>query len=422
MLSVEQNERVTRVGRGTPMGELLRRYWFPVGTAQEMKASPTKAVQILGERLTLFRDRKGRLGLIAQRCAHRSVDLRHGIPEEEGLRCPYHGWMYDTTGQCIEQPAESPTSTFASRVKLTSYPVEELGGLIFAYLGPEPVPLLPRWSLFVLPNVFRMIGSTIVRANWLQCQENSVDTVHTEHVHGRWGGYVLDRLGITDERRWQDNGRIRRHHVDFRFEPFEYGIMKYRLLEGEDPATSQGWSHGHPMVFPNVVHIGRKGEQEFQIRVPLDDETTWHLVYHVYDPGPDVAVPVQDPVPVFDVPVSELPEYILQQDFAVWEAQGPIANRSVEKLGESDRGLIMMRRMFEEQMRIVEDGGDPINVFREPHESLPLEIEGYGDLSDYRPGDAIYGNTGTLSGDVIRQVDALMTKAREAALARRGSS
>ena len=418
MLSIEQNERLTHVGPGTPGGELLRRYWHPVATAKDLQDNPTKAVTILGEYLTLFKDLKGRIGLITAACAHRNVDLRLGFPEEEGLRCPYHGWMYDTTGQCIEMPAENPEHNFAKRVKLGSYPAEELGGLIFAYLGPTPAPQLPRWHLFVAPNSFRMIGSTMVKANWLQCQENSVDTVHLEWDHGAWGLYSLGRRGVTDPRRWKGFQRAFRHHTKIAFEHFEHGILKYRLQEGEDEATAAGWHHGHPLVFPNMVSIGRKGEQEFQIRVPIDDETTWHIVYHIYQPGPDVRVPEQDPVPVFDVPNSDLPEWTLPQDIAVWTAQGPIMNRNNEKLAETDKGLIMMRKLLDDQIKIVEDGGEPMNVFREPHDSIDLEIEDYGDMGTYEPGDALYGNTGDLSGDVVKQVDAMFTEAREIALAR----
>jgi 5,5'-dehydrodivanillate O-demethylase len=184
MLSAATNQKLTRVGPGTPGGDLMRRYWFPIATSADVMEPTAKAVRILGEDLTLFRDKSGRLGLITQRCPHRRVNLRLGIPEEEGLRCLYHGWMFDTSGQCVEMPAESPESTFAARIKVDAYPVEELGGLIFGYLGPQPAPELPRWSLFVADNVFRMIGSTMLDCNWLQCQENSIDQTHLEWDHG----------------------------------------------------------------------------------------------------------------------------------------------------------------------------------------------------------------------------------------------
>ena len=186
MLSREDNELLTQVGRGTPMGELLRRYWYPIAAASELIEKPTKAVRVLGEELVLYRDRQGRPGLIGPQCAHRRMSMLLGIPEEDGLRCPYHGWLYDRAGKCLEQPyeqAEDPDSTFKDRIRMPAYPVEELGGLIFAYLGPEPTPLVPRWELLVRDGVLRDIGAAIIPCNWLQIMENSLDPVHVEWLH-----------------------------------------------------------------------------------------------------------------------------------------------------------------------------------------------------------------------------------------------
>ena len=417
MLSAEQNEQLTRVGPGTPMGTLMRRYWHPVATCYEMAANPVKAVQVLGEALTLFRDRQGRLGLIGQRCAHRRVDLKCGIPEKEGLRCPYHGWMYDTSGQCIEQPAEGATH-FKDSIKLPSYPVQELGGLIWTYLGPQPAPLLPRWDLFVEEGVFRQIGTTVVPCNWLQCQENAVDTVHTEFAHGRFGLYAMERLGLTDPEMMKRFKRISRPHTKIDFKRVETGIQKFRLVEGETE-ESEGWRVGHPMVFPNYVRIGQPGFSEFQIRVPMDDTHTWHLGYQVYYPGRDVEVPKQDPVPAFDVPIVDMPDYVLGQDLLCWTAQGAICDRTEENLGTSDRGLVMFRRLLQEQIKVVASGGDPINIFRDPDKNqiirLSSEDHGYGHLRHYRKGDvALNSNTGACS-PFLDELDQLMNAGAEAA-------
>ena len=417
MLSTEANERLVRVGPGTPMGELMRRYWHPVATAYEMTQAPTKPVRLLGESLTLFKDRKGRFGLVAQRCADRGVDLRYGIPEDEGLRCPCHGWLYDTNGQCLEMPAEDPASTFANRVKILSYPTEELGGLVWSYLGPQPAPLLPRWGPFVWESRYRHIGTTVIEANWLQCQENSVDTVHTEYAHGRFGLYACERLDIQDEELWKRFRRFTRHHLKIGFDPSEHGIIKRRLQEGQTE-DADSWRIGHPLVFPNYVYIGQPGKDEFQMRIPMDDTHTWHLAYHVYHPGIDV--PPQDPVPSYELPLQELPDFVLGQDMIVWAAQGDITDRSAEHLAETDRGLIMFRKMLEEQIKIVEDGGDPMNTFRDPAQNtiIDLHLEDYGDISGYQPGGVRYQNTGNYS-PWLGELDELMLRGAQAARERR---
>ncbi|HUK59061.1 MAG TPA: Rieske 2Fe-2S domain-containing protein [Stellaceae bacterium] len=418
MLTQEQNDLLTRVGPGTPMGKLMRRYWHPIATCHELKENPVKAVRILGESLTLFRDRQGHLGLIGQRCAHRRVDLRFGIPEANGLRCPYHGWLYDRAGRCLEQPAEIAGTDFQKSIKLPSYPAEELGGLVWTYLGPEPRPLLPRWDLFVEEHAFRMIGTTDVPCNWLQCQENAVDTVHTEWAHGRLAQYAIERKSVTDPRRIEQAQRFRRHHLKIDFAPVEVGIQKRRLVEGQSEDAEE-WRTGHPMVFPNYVRIGQLGYSEFQIRVPLDDTHTWHLAYHVYFPGEDVEVPKQDPVPAFNVPIQELPEFVLGQDLLCWAAQGEICDRTQEQLGVSDRGLVMFRKLLMEQIEVVEMGGDPINTIRDPakNKCISLSLEDRGDLSNYRPGSVYYNNTGRNS-PVLAELDALMMKGAAAAKAR----
>ena len=147
MLTAEHNERLTRVGAGTPMGELMRRYWHPVAAGVELNPkTPTKAVRLLGEDLTLFRMLDGKLGLVARRCAHRSTDLVQGIPEPNGIRCAYHGWVYGPDGRCVEMPNE-PNEAFKDKIRIPAYSVEELGGVVFAYMGPQPAPLVPRWDL-----------------------------------------------------------------------------------------------------------------------------------------------------------------------------------------------------------------------------------------------------------------------------------
>ena len=146
MLSKADNDTLTRVGPGTPAGELLRRYWMPIASAQDLTENPTKFVRLLGENLVLFRDRSGNVGLLADHCAHRGASLLYGRVEERGLACAYHGWLYDAAGNCLETPAEPTDSKFHLSVKQRAYPVQRLLGLYWAYLGPLPAPVIPKYD------------------------------------------------------------------------------------------------------------------------------------------------------------------------------------------------------------------------------------------------------------------------------------
>src|SRR6267142_158316 len=309
MLSHEENELLTQVGRGTPMGELLRRYWYPVAAASELIERPTKAVRILGEDLVLYRDKQGRPGLIGPQCAHRRMSLVLGIPEKNGLRCPYHGWLYDRNGKCLEQPyeqAEDPDSRFKDRIHMPAYPLEELGGLIFAYLGPQPAPLLPRWELFVRDGVLRDIGAAVIPCNWLQIMENSLDPVHVEWLHGRFADYVLERLGRPELKRkfYRPGGGTgngvgdRWAHEKIGFDEFPYGIIKRRVVAGRTEQDPE-WRIGHPVLFPNILRVG----SNFQYRVPVDDTHTLHVWFTAYPQPPEAEVPRQDTIHFYTVPL-----------------------------------------------------------------------------------------------------------------------
>jgi 5,5'-dehydrodivanillate O-demethylase len=411
--SVEENERLTQVGAGTPMGELLRRYWWPIAGEGQLVKNPILGVRILGENLTLYRDKSGHLGLVAQRCAHRRVDLKLGLVDERGIRCMYHGWQYNAQGECIDMPLEPEGRAAQDKVKITAYPVEELGGLIFAYLGPAPAPLVPRWDILTWDNAFRHVGGVVLEANWLQCMENSVDTAHTEYLHGHWSLYTqMDIGGGTGDERHDETlrriyGAFTKRHLKLDWKVFEHGIMKYRLREGEDESAPD-WQVGHPLVFPYMVRLGGSIRNEFQIRVPVDDTHTLHLEYLVYAPGPDVEVPEQDYVPYFEHPIFDeagnpIVDYVVAQDMAGWWGQGPIADRENEWLGTTDTGVLLYRRLLRDQMKIVQDGGEPMNVFRDPANNeridLPVNMapgpvkgagEADGDLTSVSFADALF--------------------------------
>ena len=369
MLSVEQNERLTRVGPGTPMGELMRRYWHPIAASVELDAdNPTKEVRLLGEDLVLYRDAKGTLGLIEPSCAHRKANLSYGIPEENGIRCAYHGWIFNETGQCVDQPSEPEGSKFKEKVRIKAYKAQELGGAIFAYMGPEPAPLLPRIDVLVWPGI-RRTQTVHIPCNWLQCHENSLDPLHFQWLHRYWGGWIMNKERPPEERdAW--NARIGARGADHRkigFEITDYGVIKRRLV-GDETEQDDHWQMGHPILFPNILHI----TSNLQYRVPIDDTHTLHFVIDLQPlaPGqeqPDV-VPHQE-VPCFDEKGKIKSDWVLGQDQAAWIMQGSIMDRSTERLGVSDVGLIMFRRMLNEQMEIVAQGGEPMNVHRNEDEN-----------------------------------------------------
>lgn len=382
MLSVEQNKSITEVSPGTPMGTLLRRYWLPIAGTVELEEEPTKAVRLLGEDLVLYKDKSGTLGLIGRACPHRRISLEYGIPDERGLRCPYHGWLWNEKGRCLEQPAEPPEGNFKDKVCNVAYPVQEMGGLVFAYMGPEPAPLLPGWDLLVRDDLVKEIIVQDLNCNWVQVMENSVDPYHTEYLHALQTLYYQERTGHDVAK--APGGESMLRHKKIGFDLFERGIIKRRVLEGQTE-ESDAWRIGHPILFPNILKVGSHGRYNMQFRVPIDETHTYHVGYKTHLPGkgerptPGNAVPVREG-DVFDEGKNRF-KVATNKDFAqdvmAWVTAGEIMDRSKENLGTSDRGVVMFRRLLQDQLRIVEDGGDPMNVFRDADEAqfVPIRTE-----------------------------------------------
>ncbi len=186
MLSKEDNEAITRVGLGTPMGTLMRQYWLPALVATELPEPDCNPVRIklLGEELIAFRDSEGRVGLLGNHCPHRGASLFFGRNEESGLRCVYHGWKFDVTGQCVDMPSEPPESTFKHRIRTTAYPCVERGGVVWTYMGTRvPPPPLPDIEPNMLPDGQWSVGVTMRNCNWLQGLEGDIDTSHLQFLH-----------------------------------------------------------------------------------------------------------------------------------------------------------------------------------------------------------------------------------------------
>jgi 5,5'-dehydrodivanillate O-demethylase len=327
----------------------------------------------------LYRDRSGALGLIEEFCPHRHASLYNGIPATDGIRCSYHGWKFDGTGACIDQPNEPEGSTFKDKVHIAGYPVEALGGMVWAYLGPLPAPVLPRWDGLDNDRAIRMVGWAHIPCNWLQIMENSVDPVHTEWQHGHYQEYWEEQItGNTYA--------ISRRHLKIDFEEFAHGMYKRRLLAGSSE-ESDDWKIGHPILFPNILAVGSGGGkiwkmQSYQMRVPIDDENTLHYWYMAYETPAGLEVPphLLARVPLYQVHLVDdagepIHNNIEAQDALAWIAQGRIADRSIEALGTTDRGVILFRKMLERELQTLEAGGDPMNVIRDPAYRPVYELE-----------------------------------------------
>lgn len=361
------------------MGELLRRYWIPVAASCELKRGETRRIRLLAEDLVLYRDLEGRLGLVDESCPHRGTSLALGCVDADGIRCPYHGWKFDVTGQCLETPAEPEGSTLARRVRTRAYPVQEIAGLAFAYMGPEPAPLLPRYDVFVKEGVLRDIGHAVLPCNWVQVMENSVDPHHLEWLHGHHLAHSRARVGASEPTHY------RKRHVRIGFDVFEYGIVKRRILEGGSDEDDD-WRVGHPLVFPFTLRVGAQRQHRLQFRVPIDDTHTRHYWYACYEPAPGRVAPAQEEVPLYDVKWRHangdfIVDFVDGGDIMACVTQGPVADRTRETLGASDQGIALFRRLLFEQAEHVAHGEDPLGVIRDPARNqvveLPQEREKY---------------------------------------------
>lgn len=365
MSGAAQNERLVRVGAGTPMGNLLRRYWHPVAAVAELDERPIKTVRILGENLVLFRSKGGSYGLVERQCPHRRADLLHGIIEDRGIRCSYHGWCFAPDGQCLEQPFEDvadPSGRFRSKIRIKSYGVEAKAGMLWAHLGPAPAPLVPNWEPFTWANGFKQVVFADVPCNWFQCQENSCDPVHFEWMHRNWSARLRGEQSYGPR------------HLELDFEEFEFGHIYRRVREDTDK-TSAHWTVGSTTLWPNAFFLG----DHIEWRVPVDDENTLSVTWMFHRVPAEREPYLQTRIPWWKGPTKDaqgnwITSHVMNQDIVAWAGQGVIADRTKEHLGRSDLGITMLRRCFEENMKLVEEGKEPKGLIRDPLRNVCVEL------------------------------------------------
>jgi len=359
MLSEEKSRQLTQVGRGTPMGGVLRRHWHPVAGVDALSREPIKPLRLLGEDFVLFRTLEGAYGLVERHCKHRNADLAYGIVEAGGIRCSYHGWQFATDGRCIEQPFEDvvdPQGRLRAKACLQAGLVREKAGLLWIYIGPLPAPELPDWEAFHWADGFRQAVFAEVPCNWLQTQENSIDPVHFEWMHTNWSRRLAGRTGPYAPR-----------HLKLGFEAFEHGFLYKRISEDTDERHPL-WTIGRVCLWPNGFFLG----DHFEWRVPVDDENTLSVTWSFIRVPKESEPYVQGEIPTWTSPVRDaatgrwITSHVINQDIVAWVGQGRVTDRARETLGASDRGIAMLRRQLFDDIEAVAAGRDPKGVLRDP--------------------------------------------------------
>lgn len=364
---------LTEVGRGKPMGELLRRYWHPVGLSRDAGDVPVQ-VQALGEDLVLFRDKQGRPGLLHARCCHRGTTLYYGKVEDSGIRCCYHGWLFDTQGHCLEQPCEPAGGGFKDKVRQPWYPVEERYGLIFAYMGPpDKKPMLPRYDCLETMDDGEFVeaddssigggGPAIIPCNWLQHFENVADPYHVPVLHGSFSGpQFTNMMASMPEVRFETTDR----GVAIRsVRPQDDGKVFYRVTEAIFP-TLRVVPNPRVAQFARVESIGWV--------LPLHDTAFRIYVAGRVKNSGDIGRMRSKFNGKFWWDMTEREHQQFPGDYEAQVGQGSITLHSEEHFGQSDRGVLMVRRMIRNQLEAMAAGRDPAGISFAP-DAPPIVFE-----------------------------------------------
>jgi phenylpropionate dioxygenase-like ring-hydroxylating dioxygenase large terminal subunit len=417
MLSKEQNDLITRAGPGTAAGGLLRRYWQPAALVDELAGNrPVKPVKLLGENLVLFRDDNGRHGLIERACPHRGTDLAYGRLEDGGLRCAFHGWLFDVSGRCLETPAEPDGSNLCANIKQKAYPVQERNGILFAYMGPAAPPEFPHFDCFVAPDTHTFAFKGMIDCNWLQSLEVGIDPAHTSFLHRffqdedpsqSYGRMFRDTTIGADMPMTRIMREFPRPRIEV--EPTGFGLRIVTLREMNAEYTHVRVTN---LLFPNAFHIPMSKEMTItQWHVPIDDvKHYWYAIFTSF------GAPVnKDEMRRQRLELYELPDYVPRKnksndygfdpdeqehdtytgmgadinvhDQWACESMGAIADRTREHLGQSDKAISAYRRLLRQAIDDSRKGGTPLMVLdanAAPTLTGPAAIDGIGPTGDWQ--------------------------------------
>jgi len=384
MLKQEINDLLTQTGPGTPMGGLFRQYWIPALLADELPeaGSPPVRVKLLSERLIAFRDDDGQYGLIDEFCAHRGVSLWFGKNEGNGLRCAYHGWKYDVTGQCIEVPSEPEEHSFCQKVKLTGYPLVKVGDILWTHMGdPNNRPALPEWEFARVPSEQTFSSKRWQESNWMQALEGGIDSSHVSWLHS--GGLKSDPLF--------KGAKGNQYNMADMKPFFEVVDAEGGLFIGARRNAEEGHYYWRitPWVMPSFTMVPPRGDHPMHghFWVPIDDENCWVFTFDYHPVRALSEVEVQAMKDGFGVHNEYVPgtfrplqnkdnDYLMDreaqkrgdsfsgikgiamQDASLQESMGPIVDRTKERLVSTDAGIIQARRKLRKAVEALRDQGE----------------------------------------------------------------
>lgn len=411
MMSQEQNDLITRIGPGAPAGKLMRKYWQPAALIEELEgARPIKPLRLLGQDLVLFRDETGRYGLIDRDCPHRGADLAFGRLENGGLRCAFHGWLFDADGKCLETPAEPVNSRLCEGIRQRAYPVTEKAGILWAYLGEDAPPAFPELDCFTAPGAYTFAFKGLFECNWLQALEVGIDPAHASFLHrffededtstayGRQfrGASAGSDLPMTKILREYDRPIIN-------VESTEYGMRLIALRQLDDERTHVRVTN---QLFPHGFVIPMSTEMTItQWHVPVDDENCyWYAIFTSYSAPVDKNKMREQRLELYELPhyrsrrnrandygfdakeqaaetYTGMGADINVHDQWAVESMGPIQDRTREHLGQSDKAIVQYRRLLRQEIDKVAKGETPLLVLDEAHAKAiqgPATMDGIG--------------------------------------------
>jgi phenylpropionate dioxygenase-like ring-hydroxylating dioxygenase large terminal subunit len=417
MMSAAQNALITLTARETPAGKLMRLYWQPAALAEELLPErPLKAVRLLGQDFVLFRDGQGRLGLLDRDCPHRGTDLAFGRLEENGLRCAFHGWLFDTEGQCLETPAEPENSRLCSGIRQKSYPVIERSGIIFAYLGAGTPPVLPAFDCFVAPPTHTFAFKGLIECNWLQALEVGIDPAHASYLHRFFEDEDADQAYGKQFRAASHGSDMPMTRVLREFaqptidvERTDFGLRIFALRHVDADTTHVRVTN---LAFPHAFVIPMSADMTItQWHVPIDETSCyWYAIFTSFGTAVDKVRMREQRLALYELPAyrprrnksnnygfdpeeqrtktyTGMGEDINVHDQWAVESQGPIQDRTREHLGQSDKAISAYRRILIAAIEQVAKGERPLMALTQEEAARvtgPAVVDGIAATADWQ--------------------------------------